>query len=190
MKQGEKTKNYILDESDKLFYKNGYSSTSFSDIVVATGLSKGNITYHFKNKQLILEAIIDRRLDNIKTQFSNWEKKEKNPKDRLLLFFDMIISENQNIIDYGCPMGTLTAEFSKNEAKLYEITIPMFKQYRNWLKQQFELIGFLSDEADIKAMSLLGQVQGIATVTHAFKDKEFLHIEIKKIKKELLQGQV
>ncbi|WP_415398527.1 TetR/AcrR family transcriptional regulator [Sulfurimonas sp. CS5] len=48
----------MLDAYNELFYKNGYASTSFSDIENITGLSKGNITYHFKNKQSILEGII------------------------------------------------------------------------------------------------------------------------------------
>ena len=183
MKQGEKTKQYILDESNKLFYINGYASSSFSDIVNATGLSKGNITYHFKNKKAILEGIINKRMLEIETSFKAWEEKSTDPKERLLLFCDMIVSEKDNIEAFGCPMGTLTAEFSKNEPELYALTVPMFNAYRVWIKEQFTALGF--SHADEEAMSLLGKVQGVAMVTHAFKDKDFLYKEIQKIKKEI-----
>jgi len=182
MKQGEKTKFFILDESNKLFYMNGYASTSFSDIVEKTGLSKGNITYHFKNKQIILEGIVAKRMLEIEVTFKGWEEQSAEPKERLLLFCDMVVCRQNDLKKFGCPMGTLTAEFSKNEPELYEITLPMFKLYRTWLKEQFELLGFSSRYADEEAMSLVSKVQGIAMVTHAFKDTEFLSREMKKIK--------
>lgn len=182
MKQGEKTKNLILDESDKLFYMNGYASTSFSDIVEKTGLSKGNITYHFKNKQIILEGIIAKRMVKIKKSFQVWEEQSSKPKERLLLFCDMIVSQKDNLKAFGCPMGTLTAEFSKNEPELYEITLPMFQLYRRWLKEQFILLGLSQEEADEESISLLSRVQGVAMIVHAFKEQEVLEREILKVK--------
>ncbi len=183
MKQGEKTKNYILEESNRLFYVNGYASTSFSDIVKATGLSKGNITYHFKNKQAILEGIVAKRMEQIEASFQAWNKQSSNPKERLLLFCEMIVAEQKSIESFGCPMGTLTAEFAKNEPELYALTLPMFSAYREWLKEQFTKLGF--SHADEEAMSLLSRVQGVAMVTHAFKDKGFLYREMERIKREI-----
>jgi AcrR family transcriptional regulator len=187
MKQGEKTKRHILKQSDRLFYTKGYAHTSFDDIMRATGLSKGNITYHFKNKQTILEGIITQRLTEIEASFAHWEAQSQDPKERLMLFCDMIINESNNIARYGCPMGTLTAEFAKGDDALYKITLPLFEAYRQWLAKQYMLMGYESKASDEKAMSLLGRVQGVAMVAHSFKDKHFLVSEIEKIKSELLK---
>ena len=186
MKQGEKTKRHILEQSDRLFYMHGYASTSFNDIMHATGLSKGNITYHFKNKQAILQGIVSKRMKDIEASFVTWEAQSVDTKERLSLFCEMIISEQVNIEAFGCPMGTLTAEFSKNEPTLYAITLPMFQAYRAWLSEQFSALGLEPKVSDEKAMSLLGRVQGIAMVAHSFKDRHFLVSEIGKIKSELL----
>lgn len=183
MKQGEKTKRYILEQSNTLFYKNGYAHTSFTDIMHATGLSKGNITYHFKNKRAILEGIIAQRMEEIAVLFEEWESKTKEPIKRLDFFCNMIIKQEENIASFGCPMGTLTAEFSKNEPELYILTIPMFTAYRRWLSKQFKELNF--EASDEKAMSFLSRVQGVAMVAHAFQDKEFLHHEMQKVKSEL-----
>jgi len=185
MKQGEKTKLYILEQSNQLFYANGYGSTSFTDIMNATGMSKGNITYHFKNKQAILEGIIKMRLVQIESSFQVWEAQSDKPIERLRFFCEMIIAEQDNIEAFGCPMGTLTAEFSKNEPTLYAIVLPMFQSYRAWLGKQFISLGLEKEAADERAMSLLGKVQGVAMLSHAFKDKKFLVSEIEKIKEEL-----
>lgn len=50
---GEQTKRNILRESKKLFYKKGYTETTYSDISVAAKVNRALIPYHFKNKQIL-----------------------------------------------------------------------------------------------------------------------------------------
>lgn len=182
MKQGESTRLHIINVANELFYQQGYSSTSFSDIVDRTGLSKGNITYHFKNKKTILEAIVNKRIADIYKLLKGWDEESNKPEKRLIRFCEMLINEQDNLKDYGCPMGTLTGEFSKNAPELYEITLPMFQCFRDWLNKQYMLLGYSSIDADEKAMELLSRVQGISVITHVFKDKKFLNREIEKLK--------
>ncbi len=182
MKQGNKTKLRILTVANKLFYHKGFNSTSIGDIVKETGLSKGNITYHFKNKQNILEAIVDMRMKSIQKMFNLWNEKTDTPQERLYLFCDMILKEQDNLLAYGCPMGTLTGELSKDQPSLYQIAIPMFQYFRQWLSQQFLLLKVTPAQADQKALSLLSRAQGIAVITHIFKDKDFLTKEVENLK--------
>ena len=181
MNKGEKTKQKIIDASNQLFYQQGYADTAISHIVTKTGLSKGNITYHFKSKKNILENIVAKRLNTIKNNFKLWNNKSKNPKKRLQLFCQSIASESENLSAYGCPMGTLTTEFSKKHTDLYHIVKPMFQLHLEWLTTQFELLEKGTAKATKKAMRLMAQVQGIAVLTHAFKDKTFLNEEIQRI---------
>lgn len=183
MKQGEKTRLLILEAADRLFYQRGYTNTSFSHIFDATGLSKGNITYHFKSKQAILEAIIKQRLEKINALLESWEKESENPVERLQKFCGMLVAEEEMLKAYGCPMGTITGEFSKFEPHLHQIVLPMFERFRQWLGEQFLLLG--EERADEKAMELLGYAQGIAVLTHAFKDTGFLEREVEKLKHSL-----
>lgn len=50
---GEQTKNKILTESKKLFYKNGYTKTTYSDISSIANINRALIPYHFKNKKIL-----------------------------------------------------------------------------------------------------------------------------------------
>ena len=50
----------ILNESFKLFLKKGYAAVSFSDLVDATNVSRGNMFHHFKNKEDIFHHAVDR----------------------------------------------------------------------------------------------------------------------------------
>ncbi|QQO07853.1 TetR/AcrR family transcriptional regulator [Breznakiella homolactica] len=52
------TRRDILDTAKKLFNQRGYNNVSTRDIAGALGISKGNLTYHFKKKEDIIEAIV------------------------------------------------------------------------------------------------------------------------------------
>lgn len=60
-KHPEQTVEQILSAASKLFLKKGYESTSIQDIINALdGLSKGAIYHHFKSKEEIILAVVNR----------------------------------------------------------------------------------------------------------------------------------
>lgn len=54
------TKDFIIDESYKLFLNNSYEAVSISMISDAIGFTKGALYHHFKNKEELFRAVIDR----------------------------------------------------------------------------------------------------------------------------------
>ncbi len=54
------TYEHILSVASDLITENGFANVSMNDIVKATGLSKGGIYWHFKSKDDIIIAIVDR----------------------------------------------------------------------------------------------------------------------------------
>lgn len=48
---GEKKRQLILNTCKKLFYRNGYESTTYEDICEAADIPPGSITYHFGGKR-------------------------------------------------------------------------------------------------------------------------------------------
>ena len=65
-KYPEETVNLILDVSAKLFMEKGYDQTSIQDIINQLGgLSKGAIYHHFKSKEDILIAVMDKVTSNV-----------------------------------------------------------------------------------------------------------------------------
>lgn len=52
------TRQKILDASRTLFNDYGYNSVSLRDIAKAVGISEGNLTYHFKKKEQLMESLL------------------------------------------------------------------------------------------------------------------------------------
>ena len=56
----------IIEAAISCFLEKGYTNTSMSDIVKASGLSSGSIYSHFSGKEDILITAINERLNNVK----------------------------------------------------------------------------------------------------------------------------
>ena len=55
---GSNIKQAIMDTARLLFNERGYQNTSMRDIAAALRISVGNLTYHYKKKEDLIEAII------------------------------------------------------------------------------------------------------------------------------------
>lgn len=49
----------ILDVAEKMFHDYGYAGATFQKIAETLGITKGAITYHFKNKHLIMAELVE-----------------------------------------------------------------------------------------------------------------------------------
>jgi TetR/AcrR family transcriptional repressor of nem operon len=170
----------IVEAADGLFYRHGYDHTSFADIAAAVRISRGNFYYHFKTKDEILNAVIERRLVNTRAMLGQWEITGLTPVARLRSFIDMLIANRTDIKRYGCPVGTLCTELAKLGHAAKDDAKALFTLFRVWLRRQFELLGRKTD-ADALAMHLLMRSQGVATLATAFHDEAFMRHEVQQM---------
>ena len=182
MKQGEKTKNHIISIANELFYHQGYRHTAISDMVKASGLSKGHIMYHFNSKEAILKAVIDKRINDIQSLLLGWDTEFAHPRDRIKRFIEMLLISHTDLILYGCPMGTLRSELGKDNSKLLAIAREMFETFRRWLAIQFIELGLTKERSADLALELLARAQGICIISHVYRDDKFLNAKIKELK--------
>lgn len=59
-KKAEVRKNEILDAADELFGQKGFDGTSTNDILEKVKIARGTLYYHFKSKEKIMDALIER----------------------------------------------------------------------------------------------------------------------------------
>ena len=99
-KYPEETVNLILDVSERLFLEKGYEHTTVQDIIDNLGgLTKGAIYHHFKSKEDILNAVID-RLFKENALSAKWQKimrsDELSGGEKLkAMFMEAIVDEQE-----------------------------------------------------------------------------------------------
>ncbi len=176
LSKGEQTRADIVECARQLFYEHGYDGTSFSAIVEASGLVRGNIYHYFKTKDDILQAVIELHLADYRALLAQWEKANDDPKMRLLAFVEMITGRKTELVKYGCPIGTLNSELAKDRRDLQQASRALFDLFRDWLAARFSELG-KNEEADALALHLLGRAQGIAMIAHVYRDAKLLRRE-------------
>jgi len=65
VKEAGERRNEILDAADELFGQKGFDGTSTNDILSKVGIARGTLYYHFKSKEDIMDALIERYNVNI-----------------------------------------------------------------------------------------------------------------------------
>ena len=114
--QGNKTKLKIIESATALFRQKGYGA-SIEDLRLKTGISKGLMYYHFKNKEELFIACLKNETMNL---ISTWTLDQSNAHltaaEKLYLITDHFIEGNQNSLIYNIPQFVAQSELDeKNE---------------------------------------------------------------------------
>ena len=174
--KGSVNRQRIVEAADNLFYSRGYNQTSFSDISDETGIPRGNFYYYFKTKEDILTAVVDARVAVFKEMLTSCDKSSSDPRESLLAFTELPIQHEELVLQYGCPIGTLSCELVKDQdqdiskAKISAV----FDLLKEWCMEKFKALGF-EQKAHDYAMDLLAKLQGISILANVYNDRDFLH---------------
>lgn len=171
------TREQIIQAADDLFYRQGYEHTSFANIADAVRISRGNFYHHFRTKDEILAAVVERRLAGTRAMLQRWEAMSPQPAKRIGSFIRMMVANRADIRRFGCPVGTLCTELAKLQHPSRDEANEIFSVFREWLREQFVQLGH-EEGADRLAMHLLARSQGVATLANAFDSEAFIRQEV------------
>ncbi|WP_292663487.1 TetR/AcrR family transcriptional regulator [Nitratifractor sp.] len=81
------TRERILAASLQLFSQKGYKATTMRDIAAEVGIRQGGIYNHFKNKESILETLIDEMMDSALLKLFHFDEEDPDAykKGKVLL---------------------------------------------------------------------------------------------------------
>lgn len=97
VKKAEDRKNEILDAADILFNQYGYEKTSTNQILEMVGIARGTLYHHFKSKEAIIDALIERYMTQwLQVIQGAAEDKSVNSIDRLINTIRAMKVEEQN----------------------------------------------------------------------------------------------
>ena len=93
----------ILTASTKLFSQKGFDKTSMQDIIDASNMSKGAIFYHFKSKEEIFNAVLEKQFEHGRQLISQHLDKMKGltAKEKLKNLLEMDFADEAVPIPIG-----------------------------------------------------------------------------------------
>ncbi|MFQ5509492.1 MAG: TetR/AcrR family transcriptional regulator [Leptospirillia bacterium] len=113
----------IIDIAGRLFYEHGYHATGIAEILKEANVAKGTLYQHFDSKEDLLEAVLRRKGEEIRSCFTELvEKKGSTPKERLCAVFSAhhdLWWGNDGFC--GCPFTKILSEFSDRDHPVYRL---------------------------------------------------------------------
>lgn len=93
----------LVDCAVRLFTEKGYGATAVSDIVREVGVAQGTFYYHFKSKEAVLEAVVDRTTSGVAEKVqAAVERQDSSPAARLDKVLSLLLAamlDNRGLID-------------------------------------------------------------------------------------------
>lgn len=120
--KSEQTTEYIIQTVAPIFNKKGYDSTSLSDIVALTGLTKGAVYGNFESKEDLAVQVFLYNVKRMKISLTDYLSSAKNPTDQLILLANYYREYYDTMYEFGgCPILNVTVDAKNVNPVLYEL---------------------------------------------------------------------
>lgn len=182
--KGGANRKRIIAAANELFYHQGFNQTSFTEIADAAEFPRGNFYYYFRSKEELLKEVISFRCETMRDMVRAWDSQAEEPCTRLMFLPTMLKESREDVVRYGCPLGTLTAELGKTQLLLKDEAMEMFAILVDWCEKQLVSIGF-GEGSHQHAKHLISRLQGITTIAYAYQDRDYVDYEIEKFGNEI-----
>lgn len=132
MRDPESTKIKILEAASALFNKQGYKATSISDITSASGLTKGAIYKHFRDKAELEKVSLVTMVNKVIMDLSSRIKKGEHAREKLLSILDYFEGYiEQPPFAGGCPLMNAAIEVDDTDIKLKKVVAEIMLSIQN-----------------------------------------------------------
>ncbi|WP_299799369.1 TetR/AcrR family transcriptional regulator [uncultured Maribacter sp.] len=179
--KSELSKQLILTEAFKLFYEDGFKTTSIEKIMKATTLTKGAFYHHYANKKELGIAVITQKLQSRVQKRMVYPLYQNGNAYTILeeTFLNSLKSFTIYEKKHGCPTNNLINEIGDNE-KVYQKALKNIIE--EWKRALIELIERGKTEHSIKkdisspaaAIYLISAFEGIRGIRKLYDDDKVI----------------
>ena len=186
--KGIQTRINIIEKSLQLFSVKGYYNTSVSDILSATGLTKGGLYGHFASKEDIWYAVYDEAVNIWKNIVFKGIRSNSDPLKRIEKFIENDIEDylGADVFDGGCFFLNMLVELSGQSASMSKQILRGFVRLsgllRSWLEEADQK-NRLQPGLDFKEIAnyIIISLNGAAALYISSRDRSILEQTIRQL---------
>ncbi|SIN75469.1 TetR/AcrR family transcriptional regulator [Halodesulfovibrio marinisediminis] len=178
-RKGDQTRERILVEAARLFQKQGFQTTSLSDILAATNLKKGALYFHFANKNEIALAALERARIELSSFLDN-ALSSPNPQEALNRYFSSLLNwQQEKGLVGGCIFGNTALEMGDTDERFASFVAAVFEDWIIRLRnvvEEAQLAGIVRNDisADSLARHMVAVTEGAIMLDRLNKNNRAL----------------
>lgn len=169
--KGELTRRNIIEKSLQLFSVKGYFNTSISDILQATGLTKGGLYCHFKSKEEVWRAVYDDAVEIWRSVVFRDVRSVGDPLERIERTIENVLLNylGKEVFDGGCFFVNMLVELSGQSDTMGRHILKGFvgfsKLFQSWLSEA-DAAGLLKKNLNFREIAdfIIITLNGAATL--------------------------
>ncbi len=191
MVRNTNTKRAIMDLAETFIQEKGFNGFSYAHIAKELDVKNAAIHYHFRTKDELACAVIQRYRDRFQLWIRNARIKDLSPQEKLDWFFS-IYTDTRADNGKVCLAGSLETEFNSLPVSLREQTEALTRELLNWLQATLEEgrdagVFYFGGDAAAKAALILSSLQGALQMARALGTEKFRSV-VQQHKQDLLES--
>lgn len=185
-RDAETPRDRILSAATELFCHNGFAATGVDGIALRAGTAKSTLYAHFKSKDNLIEAVLEREGEAWRRWFfGQLNKTAGTPAEKVTHVFDILELWFSDPEFYGCPFINAISESNSQNDRLRAAAAAHKSHLNLWLHAQALEMGMGDPEALVRQMTVL--IDGAIVAAQVSRDPGFARVA-KQISKDMVHG--
>lgn len=161
----------ILNEAKTLFFKKGYTHTTMEELRKNCGMSKGNLYYHFNNKESIFVSLIEEYIAETMSALDNKLNTASSCREKLLVIAEDSGEDCRNPLMITVEEFCREAENLEAAEEMATVNLGKLNEYIGDIVIEGIRNGELKkNNAEIVTLSILSMLAGIGQFCLASPD--------------------
>ncbi len=190
MSKAAATRRFIIERTATLFNKRGFSGTHLSDIVKATGLTKGSIYGNFEDKKEVAIEAFKYNYYQLTRKVNLALDSTDNSIVKLLIFIRFYQDNYQQVFNNGgCAILNTSVESDDVDDDLHREVV---KALLNWKNKIISIVenGIANNEispinAEEFAVKMIALIEGSILLSKTLEDAKYLKFNLAFLEKEV-----
>ena len=125
----------IIETASRLFYYNGYNQTGINQIIEEANVAKASMYVHFRSKEDIAVAYLQRRHGNWMGDLGAHVSKHRDPKAKILGCFDFLQKWLKEVDYRGCGWQNIITDLPEDHNKIKNQAVLHKSLVRDWVRE-------------------------------------------------------
>lgn len=156
----------LLETAWRLFYRDGYHATGIDRILADAGVAKMTLYKHFRSKEELILAVLEKRSDQFRDSLSRFLRaKKRAPERQLLAVFDWLIAWVSGKEFRGCFFQKAMAEYQDLQDPIHQAALAHKTAFHGEIRRLAMETGLGNSKALADQLTLL--MEGAIVYAHA-----------------------
>lgn len=175
----------LLESAMRLFHHQGIHATTLAEIAQGARVPPGNVYYHFRTKEALVEAVFAARIEELHEEFQA-ASLDPDPFERLRMLVRDGRRNSLELSKRGSPFVAIANDLARDSGRSAPKAGRLLEMYVGFATDQFSALGAGASSQDL-AEAFICSLQGGFLLANQLGSRAFLERQLDRLERWLEQ---